>query len=409
MAFGKLWIIAFRDLGRNRRRSILTLVAVALGLALLMATHGLTGGMMEDTMQNTIRLQTGHVQVRAPSYEEGKLSLKWKDLLENAETLAGQAAALPQVKAATPVLWAGGVLNTADESAGLQVYGIDTTSAFYDPIRQAIVAGTFLTPDDRDGILIGKRLASSLGLEVGQRASLVIIDGDGRPAEGVFTIRGTFSTGMPGYDESTAFLTLAKAQAFTNTVGRASAVVILLNRQDDADAVAAALRGVGGGKVLTWRELLAVFLQLMQTAMSFYILLDLIVILVVAVIIANTLLMAVFERIREMGILASLGMRGRTITLMFVLEAAVLGLAGIAVGIGLGLIGVAYLAKVGIPIGDMGTVAEGLALGSVMYARFDFPIFAQLAVETLVVILLAALYPAIIAARREPVEALRAL
>ncbi len=66
MAFGKLWAIAFRDLGRNRRRSILTLVAVALGLALLMAAHGLTAGMWADTVQNSIRLQTAHVQVRAP-------------------------------------------------------------------------------------------------------------------------------------------------------------------------------------------------------------------------------------------------------------------------------------------------------------------------------------------------------
>ena len=365
MAFSKLWLIAFRDLGRNRRRSILTAVAVALGLALLMVTHGLTGGMVEDTMQNQIRLQTGHVQVRVPTYEEGKHSLKWKDLLENADTIAAQAAALPQVKAAAPVLWAGGVLNTANESAGLQVYGVDTASTLYDPIRQAIVAGEFLTADDRDGILIGKRLADSLGLGAGQRASLVIIDGDGRPSEAVFTIRGTFSTGMPAYDESTAFLPLAKAQAFTNTAGRASAVVMLLNRQDDADAVAVALKGVGGS-VLTWRELNAVFMQMMQTAMSFYVLLDFIVILVVAVIIVNTLLMAVLERTREMGILAALGIRGRTITLMFVLEAAILGLAGIGIGIVLGLLGVAYLAKVGIPVGDMGTVAEGLALGSVM-------------------------------------------
>ena len=407
MAFSKLWLIAFRDLGRNRRRSILTAVAVALGLALLMVTHGLTGGMVEDTMQNQIRLQTGHVQVRVPTYEEGKHSLKWKDLLENADTIAAQAAALPQVKAAAPVLWAGGVLNTANESAGLQVYGVDTASALYDPIRQAIVAGEFLTADDRDGILIGKRLADSLGLGAGQRASLVIIDGDGRPSEAVFTIRGTFSTGMPAYDESTAFLPLAKAQAFTNTAGRASAVVMLLNRQDDADAVAVALKGVGGS-VLTWRELNAVFMQMMQTAMSFYVLLDFIVILVVAVIIVNTLLMAVLERTREMGILAALGMRGRTITLMFVLEAAILGLAGIGIGIVLGLLGVAYLAKVGIPVGDMGTVAEGLALGSVMRARFDIPVFVQLAVETLIVILLAALYPARMAAHREPAEALRA-
>ena len=85
MAFTKLWVIAFRDLERNRRRSILTLAAVALGLALLITIHGLTAGTMEDSLDAAIRLQTAHVQVRAASYEEGKLSLKWKDLLENPE------------------------------------------------------------------------------------------------------------------------------------------------------------------------------------------------------------------------------------------------------------------------------------------------------------------------------------
>ena len=348
------------------------------------------------------------MQVRAPSYEEGKLSLKWKDLLENPAALTAQAAALPGVKAAAPVLWVGGVLNTADDSAGLQVYGIDTTSAIYAPIRQALVAGDFLAADDRDGILIGKRLADNLGLGVGQRVNLVIIDGDGRPDEAIFTIRGTFATGIPAYDESAAFMPLAKAQAFTNTADHASAVVMLLNRQDDADKVAAALAGAGK-TVLTWRDLNAVLTQTMQTAMSFYIILDLIVMLVVAVIIANTLLMAVFERIREMGILAALGMRGRTIMLMFVLEAATLGLVGVLVGIVLGSAGVAYLAEVGINVGDMGTAAAGLALGSVMRARFDLPTFASLAFWTLVIIMLAALYPARLAAHREPAEALRSL
>ena len=408
MALAKLWIIALRDLGRNRRRSILTTLAVALGLALLITTHGLTAGVLEDTLRNTIRLQTTHVQVRAPSYEEGKLSLKWKDLLENPAALAAQAAALPQVKAAAPVLWASGVLNTAIESAGVQVNGIDTTSAVYDVIRQALVAGDFLTADDRDGILIGKHLADSLGLGVGQRASLVIVDGDGRPNEATFTIRGLFSTGIPSYDDTAIFLPLAKAQAFTNTTDHASAIVILLNRQDDADKAAAALAGAGR-TVLTWRQLNAVLMQTVETAMSFYILLDLIVILVVAVIIANTLLMAAFERIREMGILAALGMRGRQIMLMFILEATILGLAGIVVGIVIGSIGVAYLVTVGISIGDIGTAAGGLAFGSVMHGQFDLPTFASLSVWTLVVILLASLYPAWFAARREPADALRAL
>ena len=134
-------------------------------------------------MQNDIRLRSGHVQMRAATYEEEKISLQWEDLLDEPEALAAQAAALPQVKAAAPVLWATGILNTRDDSAGLRIYGIDPTSPIYAPIQDALVAGTFLTADDRSGILMGKRLANMLGIGLGQAVNLTIVNADGEPDE----------------------------------------------------------------------------------------------------------------------------------------------------------------------------------------------------------------------------------
>jgi ABC-type lipoprotein release transport system permease subunit len=409
MLLSKLWTLAYRDLGRNRRRSFFTLLAVALGLALLMVMNGYIAGVMEDSLQNSIRLRTGHVQIRAGSYEEEKLSLQAKDLLADPDGLAARARALPEVKAAAPVVWASGILETIDDSAGLRIYGVDTTSPIYAPIQDAMVAGAFLTPDDRGGILIGKALADSMGVGVGQRVTLAIVNSDGRPDEGTFTIRGLFATGIPSYDESAALLPLSKAQAFTGTNGHASAIFILLNNQADTEKVAAALHGRDIA-VLSWSDLNQVFVQAIQTGMSFYVILDFIVMLIVAVIIANTLLMSVFERIREMGILAALGMKGRTILQVFLLEAAVLGLAGIAAGLVIGSAGVGYLATSGIPIGDkMASVGgSSIALGTTLYARFVPGTFAALCLAMLLIVLLAALYPAWYAARLEPVEALRA-
>jgi ABC-type lipoprotein release transport system permease subunit len=109
------------------------------------------------------------------------------------------------------------------------------------------------------------------------------------------------------------------------------------------------------------------------------------------VIIANTLLMAVFERVREMGILSALGMKGAQIRQMFLLEGASLGLAGVAVGAVLGLLGVAYLADTGIPLSDKTAAVAGssFALGTTMRASFDWGTFAALSVATLVIVLLA--------------------
>lgn len=408
MPLSKLWTIAYRDLGRHRRRSVFTLLAVALGLALLFVMNGLIAGMMAESLQNSIRLRTGHLQLRAASFQEDQLSLQSKDLLAEPAGLVAQASALPQVKAAAPVLWISGILNTIDESAGLQVIGIDPASALYAPIQSGLVAGEWLSADDRDGILIGRLLAESLKVSAGQKVSLAIVNADGQPDEGIFTIRGLFSTGIPSYDESAVFLSLDKAQAFARTGARASAIMILLNDQADTDRVAAAL-AVPGVTTLTWTDLNTFFVETMQLASSFYVILDGIVILIVAVIIANTLLMAVFERVREMGILSALGMKGRQIRQMFLLEGATLGLAGVAVGAVLGLAGVSYLATTGIPLSEKtaAVAGSGFAIGTTMRATYDWGTFAGLSLATLIIVLLASLYPAWYAARLEPVDALR--
>ena len=409
MPLSKLWVIAYRDLGRHRRRSVFTLFAVALGLALLLTMQGLVSGMTADSLSNSIRLRTGHVQIRPASFQEDQLSLQAKDLLANPDALVAQAKALSDVKAAAPVLWASAILNTSDQSAGLQRFGIDTTSPLYDPIRSGIVAGAWLTPDDREGILIGRQLADSLGVSEGQKVNIALVNSDGRPDEGTFTIRGLFSTGIPSYDQSAVFMPLNKAQSFTGTSGQASLIMILLNNQDDADKVAAALRGPAVS-VLTWSDLNKVFIDLMQAATSFYVILYGIVILIVAVVVVNTLLMSVFERVREMGILAALGMKGGQIRRMFLLEAATLGILGIAVGLVLGAAGVAYLATTGIPIGEKIAAVAGsnFALGATLYGRFDASSFINLSLATLIIVLLASLYPAWYAARLQPVDALRA-
>jgi ABC-type lipoprotein release transport system permease subunit len=410
MALNKLWTIAYRDLLRNRRRSFFTALAVALGLALIIFMSGMIAGMLESSIQDSIRLNTGHVQIRAESYEEEKQSLLWRDLLDDTDVLLAQANGMSEVEAATQVLWASGVLSNIEESIGLQVKGIDPSSPIYDPVRQGMVAGEYLAPDDRRGILIGQRLADEMGVSGGQRVSLAAGNASGQAEEGIFIVRGLFATGFPGYDESTAFLPLSRAQSFMGTGERASAIVIRLHEQDDAEAVAAALAGPGL-QTLDWRDLNSVLLTAIETGISFYYLMYGIIILIVAVIIANTLLMAVFERTREIGILSALGMKGRHIRLMILVEAATLALVGIAAGILLGTLLVLYISKTGIPIGDSSSqlMGDAMTFGTTMYTSFVPADILSLSAWMLAIVLLVSLYPAWYASRLEPVTALQAL
>jgi ABC-type lipoprotein release transport system permease subunit len=405
----KMWKLAIRDLRRNKRRSILTLSAVALGLALLVVSSGLMDGSIQGSIESNIRVRTAHVQVREESCEEDRISLKWEDLLQDPQQVAAQAEALPEVRSATPVLWASGILAASNESAGVQVYGIDPLAEFSEPFREGLVAGQFLAPDDRAGILIGRRLADSLGVTVGDDISLMVNTSDEQPDEAIFTVQGLYDMGLPVYDETTIFLPLAKAQAFTRAGDRASAVLALLHRKDDAEIVAAALRGPGR-KVLTWRDLAQAILQAVETSKGMIYLMYLVVLAVVAVVIANTLLMSVFERTREMGILAALGMKGRQVMAMFVIQAGILALAGIVLGLLLGSLGVYYMATEGLYVGEAAEMASAeVAYGETLYARFVPAEMAQLSIAALVITLLASLYPAWFAARMEPIQALRAL
>jgi ABC-type lipoprotein release transport system permease subunit len=403
----RLWRIAVRDLRRNKRRSALTLIAVMMGLALVITLHSFEMGAIQGSIENNIRVQTGHVQVREESYDEEKVSLKWEDLLEDPQALAAQAQMQPNVRAAAPVLWASGILNTSEESVGTRVYGIDPLSEMVAPFREGLVAGEFLAPDDRSGVLISQRLARSMGLSVGGSVSLLINTSDEQPDEAIFEIRGLYDTGLPGFDDATIFLPLAKAQSFTRVGNRASAVVALLHDQEDADAVAAVLRAPGL-EVVTWRDLNQLMLQATESAMGILYLMYLVVLAIVAVVVANTLLMSVFERTREMGILAALGMKGRQIMAMFLMESATLGVMGVILGVALGSLGVYYLATEGFHYGELSTVGgTEMALGDTMYAAFQWGDTAMLAVACLIIILLASLYPAWFATRKEPIDALR--
>ena len=217
-------------------------------------------------------------------------------------------------------------------------------------------------------------------------------------------MRGIYSTQTNGFDSATVFMPLAKAQAITQTENHASTIFVLLKDKAQTDAVVAALQS-SSYKVFPWTKLNELIIQFEDMANSYMVIFYLIVLGVTATVIVNTLIMAVFERTREIGILSALGMKGRSILMMFLAESTLLAVGGVIMGIILGGLMTAYFTHFGFYIGKMGI--SGMLIGNTIYAKLTVQDTVRLTILAFIITLLAGLYPAIMAARMEPVEALR--
>jgi len=395
--------MAFRDLGRNRRRTLFSALALGIGLALLLMMAGVLKWEIQNSLDQTIRLVSGNLQVRAASYSEDKTSLNWKDLVANPTEVASQVASLGPVQVATPRLYASGIVQSGDTSLGVRILGIDPPSSANAPFQNGIVAGEYLAANDASGMLIGKTLADKLGLSAGETTNLLVNASDGSVVQQIFTVRGIYATETPSYDERTVFLPLTKAQAITQAGDHASAIFVLLKDSQQTDAVVNALQS-SQYKTLTFADMNPLLVSIEDYSNSVMILLYLIVLGLTATVIVNTLIMSVFERTREIGILAALGMPGGQIMAMFFAESCLLAFGGIALGLIIGVPLVSWIGSSGIPIPDLGVTT--FMIGRRIHALLTVQDAITLSILALIVTLLAALYPALLASRMEPVEAL---
>ena len=397
--------MAFRDLGRNRRRSFFSALAVAIGLALLILMASVIEGEMGSAIESAIQLQSGHIQIRSSTYDENKSSLKWEDLVANPDEIVTQIAAFDQVKAVTPRLYASGFLSSGTQSAGARITGIDPLSPASAPYREGVILGSYLSSDDRDALLIGKPMAEKLSLKVGDSVGLSLNTADGDVQEETFTVKGIYTTNTYGFDSATVFLPLAKAQAVTRTENHASTIFVLLKDTAQTDAVVKALH-VSNLQIKTWKDLNALFVDYEAMAQSYIAIFYMIILAISASVIINTLIMSVYERTREIGILSAIGMRGGRIMMLFLAESSMLAIGGVFMGLIFGVLGTLYFNVNGFYIGNMGL--SGMVITDTIYAKLTMDNLVSLTIMTFVVTMLAGLYPAVMASRMQPVAALRA-
>lgn len=397
-----IFSLALRNLGRNKRRSFFSALALSIGVALLFLMTGFLNGEMESAIRQTINLQSGHVQLRSLNYNASKTSLKLEDLLLNPFPVANAIQDDPRVLDATPKLLLTGVLNQGDDTISIRIIGIDPDAEANRFYKTGLLSGSYMTNDDRNGIMVGNMLADRFGVSAGDSLKLLVNNNDGSITEQIFTVRGIYTTNVQAFDRITVLMPLPKAQTIGGVEGYASYIFVLLNDIKDTEGVKTALANPTY-KVETYRDMNEMLTLFEDVASDYFGILYLIVLGITATVVMNTQLMAVYERTREIGILTSMGMKGRTILSIFLAEAGFLAIGGVIMGIILGWLAVKGFAINGFNYGEMGL---DMMMSNTIYPFLETKNYFELSMYGVIVTIIAGIYPAYLAAKLEPVEAL---
>ena len=274
-------------------------------------------------------------------------------------------------------------------------------------IGQNVKEGRNLTGDDLDNVLIGKGLADTMGVKVGDRITMVGRSQHEQMRQRTMTVVGIFDLGLPDIEKQTVYISLGEAQALYNVAGSTEVAIFLEKLGQESNVIDSMKPGLPGYEIESFQANYPDLASAINSKNGVMDIFSVIIIAIAGVGILNLLLMAVYERTREIGVLGAMGLKPNQISLLFVLEGIMIGLVGVAAGIVLGLAINGYLMKVGMDFGNMTQAASYMAL---MQSR-AYPTWGveklPLRVSMIVIIsALAALIPAAEAGRREPAEAL---
>jgi ABC-type lipoprotein release transport system permease subunit len=405
----KMIQLAWRNMWRNWRRTAIALIAIVLGLVLLIFMDGLIKGSDQALYSNAVRLYGGNLQVHASGFRAKASRLPLLPIAD-ADDVVQIAMAHPQVLLASKRINTGGMVNERGESYPVTITGIQpSTEAPISLIAENIAAGRFLLDGDKDLIVIGKGLAEALEVGVGDRITLIGKRKNESMRQRTMTIAGIFDLGLREAEKGMVFISLSEAESLFNLRGQQTEVTISTRTVGLEDQVIGDLQAdLGDYEVDSWETLKPEIRQTMDVKSQFTNIFGLVVVMIACIGILNLMMMAVYERTREMGVLASLGMKGRQVMGLFLLEGALIGLVGAAAGCTLGwLVLLAFNWSGGYDLTafqDMGDITA--LMGDAIFASINAVNILRQGLVVAGMAALAALIPAWQASRKEPAEAL---
>jgi ABC-type lipoprotein release transport system permease subunit len=398
--------MAWRNIWRHRRRTIIVLSALAIGLALMIFYDGLIDGFDQAIYGNALKILGGNIRVHAAGYSESTISDPLLPLT-NDQAIMKAAQALPQVAAASRRINTGGLASNSEGAFAVSIIGIEPEAeAHANLVAEHVTSGRYLTSADQDSLLIGQGLADLMNIKVGDRITLVGQSTHQQMHQRTMTIVGIYNVGVATIEQSTVYMSLAEAQNLYDLTGASTEVIITLKKLGEEPAVTAALSAsIPGYEYETWAQAFPELQNAIGAKSEVMGIFSFIIMLIAAIGVISLLLMAVYERTREIGLLGALGFKPRQITLMFVLEGAMLGLVGVLVGAVFGYGLNALFSVVGLDFSSYSSATSYMALiTGKIYPTFVPGSLITRSLPVLIITILAALYPAREAARHEPAE-----
>jgi ABC-type lipoprotein release transport system permease subunit len=402
--------LAWRSLWRNRRRTLISMSAAAIGLFLVILYNGMVQGILADAKNQLDTGGIGHVEVFARGYRERPHPSK---TIPDAAVALERLSLPPGAELGSRVV-ASGLLTSARASDGVELRGVDwAREAKLASYVRKLVAGAVPAPDDRRGILIGQPLAEKLKVGVGSKVRLMVQRADGEMGADLFRVRGIFKAVSPSVSQRRVLVGAAAAESLLGVPGAAHQLVIQLADPSTAEAVAAEVGSALGPAVeaVSLRQRVPMMEKMEALQANALAVAAAFVYFLVGLGILNTALMSVLERTREFGVMMAVGTRPRRLVTLVLAESFWIATLSIAVGLGAGLL-LTWYGSTHTLIDYSGSMGEGMDFGGMTMAsavRTHFSIPAGLKAASLVYLmaLLVGLFPAWRVSRMHPAEALR--
>lgn len=403
--------VAWRNLWRNQTRTVITIIAIALTYTLYLMMMGIQDYTYEQMEEAAAKAAGGSVLVQGKGFQDSQLN---DIVIDDGRAVVERVESQELVDVVSARVIINGLLSTSASSAPVSLHGIDSSrEKRFQDMGEYLVEGSMPDPQDTDPLVIGARLADELDVGLGDRVVLTATAGDAEMQRALFHVSGIFKTGSSMMDRGLAFTTIEAAQRSLKM--GASITQIGVMGHTGPDALANVLRNelgaLEGVEVLTWAEAMPDVVGFIEMDKAYGDVFAIVLFLVVLFSIMNTFLMAVMERVRELGLLGALGLTPWRIVKLVIAETFLLTLVSLAIGLSLGLVGHQIIATVGI---DMATFygdsleISGIALTDTMiYSTIDVSRWINATVSVIVMVLFSAAYPAYKAAKLSPTEAMR--